>query len=308
MYRIFLHPFDLTFPRLSVSVEYFGISPVVCFGTAVSLRQLDDKVQSIKQTIRRIPRSTGLYPIVNNARIGSSLSQRLFQVYPADKDHISPCCPIRPASEWILDQLLDEFDGRKKGSVREFYVEIQRRLPPAEPIQHMVWQRQVHCFFKTVKSPFLFQLRSLDDNTSMDWGYPDGVVYESPRTQMIPARLQEHIQARIPCYIKLMSPTFTSINSLLYEPDRLVCIRIMETIDVSAMISGLQTIQAWASAAATELKPTSERPWIILLVVPEEKAGSIAKQTLQGPSGLTEEWGKTIKQYVLGLSAAQMWG
>jgi hypothetical protein len=305
MYRIFLHPLDLTFARLNVSVEYFGISPVVCFSTNAPLRQLEDKVQSIKNAIKLIRHSTNLYTVVTNARTGWSFSQGLFQLYPADRDHIFPCCPIRPASEWTLDQLLDEFESRKKGSVHEFY---QRHLPPAEPIQHMVWQRQVHGFFRTVKSPLLFRLRSLDDNTSMDWRYPDGVVYESPRTQIIPARLQEHIQARTPCYLKLMSPAFTSINSLLYEPDRLVCIQILETIDDSVMISGIRTIQAWASAAATGFQPTSERPWIIILVVPEEQAGSIAKQNLQGPSGLAEEWGKTIKQYVLGLSAAQIWG
>jgi hypothetical protein len=69
--------------------------------------------------------------------------------------------------------------------------------------------------------------------------------------------------------------------------------------------AGFERVHRWLDRDGEEsrdIRPSKERPWKIIFVVPEAREASFRKWTFG------DGWDGKVVQYVLGLSQRQVWG
>ncbi|KAF8523379.1 hypothetical protein BU17DRAFT_86122 [Hysterangium stoloniferum] len=281
---IFLHPKDLTYARLNAVKTRLGINPRRCFRATV-------------------PRSTSIISLIYDTRGGGEFSHNLFEVHSLDDDHFFPGCLIKPVSEWVFERLLEKYKERQANAVRELY-DLIRREPALAPTSGIIWERQCHRFFRSLRIFRSFNLRSLDDpSQTITWDYPGGTEYKAFESTFFSTQLEAQIQRKTSTYFQPLSASYPTLDSLVYRPDRLDFLQMTVAKNHPSKIAGFQRIQRGLKlkGPASNLRPSKEQPWMLIFVVPEEIAPSFTKQPFGGV------WDSKVKQYVLALSQKDVW-
>ena len=258
------------------------------------LLPLKDQVALINNQISTVPASTSILSLVYAVRSGGKFSH-LFEMYSRDYDHLFANCPTRHVSDWRFQKLLEKCEGRQADFTREHF-NLIRNEPP---INEIIWKRQCHMFFRSLRSPRSFILYSLDDpSKSITWHYPGGTICQIFKFGSFLTRLQALIKGRTSGYFEPVSTTFPTLDSSVYQPGRLDVLKMAVGMERDGGITGFKLIQRWLNleGPASHVRPSKIRPWRFIFVVPEETAASFKLQSFGN------DWNSKVKQYVLGLS------
>jgi len=261
-YRIFLHPKDVTYARLNAARNYFGNNPRYGFYASASPSALEDQVALINNQISTVPESTNILSLVYDVRSGGKFSHHLFEMYSCDDDHFFANCPIRHVSDWSFQKLLEKYEGWQTGFARELF-NLIRNGPPIASINEVIWKRQCHMFFRSLRSPRSFTLYSLDDlSKSITWHYPGDTICQTFKSGSFLTQLQALIKGRTSGYFEPVSTTFPTLDSLAYQLDRLDVLKMAVIMEHDSSIAGFERIQCWLSleGPASHLRPSETRP------------------------------------------------
>ena len=304
-YRIFLHSKDLTYARLNAGRKYLGNNPRRGFYASSDDSSFQEAVASIHEQISAVPASTNILSLIFDVRSGGNFSHRLFEMYSRNDAHFFANCHIRLVSDWLFERLLVKYEERQADVARELFNAI-RKEPEIASINGVIWERQCHLFFRSLRSPRSFVLRSLDDpsgSITYEWEYPGSIGYQTFGSGSFATQLQALIADETSGYLKPMSTTFPTLDSLLYQPGYLEFLQMTVSPSHPGSIAGFQRIQRWLKlkGPASHLRPSKSRPWTFIFVVPEEMAASFNQQSFGNV------WGSKVKQFVLGLSQKDIW-
>ncbi|KAF8522760.1 hypothetical protein BU17DRAFT_86669 [Hysterangium stoloniferum] len=300
---IFLHPQDLTYARLHAARTCLGINPRRCFLASTSPACLKNEVASVNDVIGVVPRSTSIISLIDDTRGSGEFSHYLFEVHSLDDDHFFSGCLIKPVSEWVFGRLLEKYEERQASAARELY-DLIRREPALAPTSGIIWERQCHRFFRSLRFSRSFNLRSLDDpSQTIIWDYPGGTEHKAFESASFSTELEAQIRRKTSTYFQPLSACYPTLDSLLYRPDRLDFLQMTVAQNHPSKIAGFQRIQRGLKlkGPASNLRPSKEQPWMFIFIVPEETAPSFTKQ----PFG--EVCDSKVKQYVLALSQKDIW-
>jgi len=149
-----------------------------------------------------------------------------------------------------------------------------------------------------------FPIRGLaprSDQTT--WIYRGRIDHTTFRKSTVIDPIRKAVDNKQPLHLVPSAPNFPAVDSILYDPnDVLTCIQIMITVDHDIVVSGLQDIQSWLKRGTSleNLRPTRNRRWRFLFVVPSDMASTFKVQKLDGDTRRAE-WARKVDQYVLGL-------
>ncbi|KAF8518686.1 hypothetical protein BU17DRAFT_90757 [Hysterangium stoloniferum] len=301
---IFLHPQDLTYARLHAARTCLGINPRRCFLASTSSACLKDEVASVKDVIAAAPSSTSIISLIYDTRGGGEFSHHLFEIYSHDHRHFFSGCLIKPVSYWVFERLLKKYEERQASAARELY-DLTRRDPALAPTSGIIWGRQCHRFFRSLRFSRSFNLRSLDDPSQIiTWNYPGGTEYKPFASASFATQLEAQIRRKTSTYFQPLSASYPTLDSLVYRPDRLDFLQMTVAKNDPSTIPRFQRIQRALKlkGPASNLRPSEEQPWMIILIVPKETAPSFTKQPFGGV------WDSKVKQYVLALSQKEIRG
>ncbi|KAF8510508.1 hypothetical protein BU17DRAFT_70030 [Hysterangium stoloniferum] len=300
---IFLHPQDLTYARLDASRTSLGINPRLCFVASTGCDFLEDEVASLENLIAAVPSSTSIISLIHDTRSGGEFSHHLFEIYNRDHRHFFSNSLIKPVSDWVFGRLLEQYEERQASAARQLY-DLIRKEPALAPTSGIIWERQCHRFFRSLRLSRSFNLRSLDDpSQTITWDYPGGTEYKAFESASFSTELEAQIQRKTSTYFQPFPASYPTLDSLIYRPDRLDFLQMTVAKNHPSKIAGFQRIRRGLKlkGPASNLRPSKEQPWMFIFIVPEETAPSFTKQ----PFG--EVWDSKVKQYILALSQKDIW-
>jgi hypothetical protein len=279
-----------------------AITFVTDFSRVFPLFSLEKQVASITEQISTVAASTDIGALIYDIRRGGT-SSHLFQIYSSDDYRLFANCPIKHVSDWSFNRLLEKYEERQTNAALELFDLF--RVRNGLQIATFVWERQ---FFRSLRSPRSFVLRSLDDPNKFitcEWEYLGGTEYQtfesgSPSS----TRLQVLIEDTTSGHLKPLSTMFPTSDSLVYQPSRLDFLQItLGTFEPNDSIAGFERVQRWLKlkGPTSHLCPSETQPWMFIFIVPEEKAASFKRQSFG------KIWNSKVKQYVLGLSQKDIW-
>ena len=287
---------DVTCTRLNVAREYVGSNPRHGFEASIGSDFFNAQVLLIKDAVHQ---STNIIQLVYDK--GGKYSQwyHLFQISSRHDHRWFANCHFEPVSNWSFQKLLERFEKEQDDAIRVLYNRIRKEPKLAILMRGLTWERQCHIFFQSLKFPRSFVLRSLDDpSISITWDYPGPTKYESFEPRSFSSQLQALIQDKTPAYLKPMLTIFSTLDSLVYQPGILDILQMTVRVEHPSSTAGFGLIQKWlrVKSPASHLRPSKDRPWKFIFVVPEEMAASFEQVSFGGV------WDSKVKQYVLGLS------
>src|SRR5260221_8405793 len=143
-FRIFLHPFDISFKMLRESTLYFGYNPCLCFNAAHSVNVLERKKKEVMLQVQDVAGKEGNIPrLLDSARNGGqSVSHTFFVISPTNKKRHIWRCEFGAVSPWSLGLLLKEYETQRADATTAFYHFISRSFDAALLWGH-VFERQV---------------------------------------------------------------------------------------------------------------------------------------------------------------------
>ena len=160
---------DVTYARLHAARKYFGNNPRRGFFASISSFSLEKQVASITEQISAVAASTDIGALMYDIRRGGT-SSHLFQIYSSHDYHPLGNCPIKHVSDWSFNRLLEKYEERQTDAALELFNLF--RVRNGLQIATFIWERQ---FFRSLRSPRSFVLRSLDDHNesiTCEWDYP----------------------------------------------------------------------------------------------------------------------------------------
>jgi hypothetical protein len=126
-------------------------------------------------------------------------------------------------------------------------------------------------------------------------------------SQGLSGKIADCVDARKSAYLQPISDNFASLDSIIYQPNNpLIGIQITNVSTHPINTKGLKALQSLLSPkneSLSPLRPTFEKPWIILFVVPKQMEKSFTRQSITGHASAT--WSKIV-QYVLGLDEREV--
>jgi hypothetical protein len=212
---------------------------------------------------------------------------------------------------------MEELERRDGAAAYTFYKQVQG-TSDAAPFRGKLWERQVHKFFRSLKSPTRFTIHSLDDRTnSTPIEFSLATLHkEFGPIQNFEGQLSSSIRDGRSCYLKPIAPNFPSIDAVLYEHgvDRpglqpLLGLQMTDSPDHGISVKGLKSLQKSLKPKVPTLKalrPSKEKKWIFLFVVPKPMDASFVKQHFKDPVG-ESHWASKTDQYILGLDPDLIW-
>ena len=287
---------DVTYARLNAARKYLGNNPRRGFFASISSFPLEKQVASITEQISTVAASTDIGALIDDIRRGGT-SSHLFQIYSSHDHRMFENCPIKHVSDWSFNRLLEKYEERQTDAALELFNLFRYRN--GLQIATFVWERQ---FFRSLRSPRSFILRSLDDpseSITCEWEYPRGTEYRTFESgPPFPTRLQVLIEDKTSGHLKPLSTMFPTSDSLVYQPSRLDFFQItLGSFEPNGSIAGFERVQRWLElkGPTSHLCPSETRPWLFISIVPEGKAASLKQQSFG------KIWNSKVKQYVLGL-------
>src|SRR6266852_1721190 len=162
-FRIFLHPFDITFNVLRKSTSYFGCNPRECFDASYSATRLNAKTVRARAQVMYIARKRDVF----DEPLSSDLSYIILQLTPSDESRRLETCDYEPVSRWVVDTLLEAYETREAGAIAEFYRNLSRKSWAAT-FRDCLFERQVLTYLKTNRN---LPIRGLSNPKTTTWTY-----------------------------------------------------------------------------------------------------------------------------------------
>jgi len=303
-FRIFFHPFDISFELLVKSTSYFGYNPRLCFSSAVSAQELKRNKEAVLSRIRTVAHEGGnTSQLLNSSRKGDSdVSRSIFGISPRNKLRLLAQCNFVPVSRWALDHLLKAYENRQADAVASFYHFIAGMSDTASLRVH-VYERQALSYLGGIIAEHNFRIRRLASTEQMTWTYRGPI----PRFNFLQeldfiARITKAVRNKRPLLLVPSAPNFPAVHSILYDPNEpLTCIQITICKEHHILVSGLRRIQTWLkrNTPLADLRASEERPWRFIFIVPSDEA-SFELQHLKGDTA-KGEWAGKVHQHVLRL-------
>ena len=168
----------------------------------------------------------------------------------------------------------------------------------------LVFKRRVsNCLDRIGAAGRNFPIRELTSPEEMTWSYRG----PTPRSNFLQKsdfidEITKAIQRNEPLHLIPSAPNFTAVDSILYAPTEvLTCIQTTVSRKHSICVSGLQRIQSWLEHGTplAALRPSTNRPWRFIFIVPSGEASTFELQKLEGDT--KDEWAGKVHQYVLEL-------
>ena len=168
-FRIFLHPFDISFKLLRESTLYFGYNPRLCFNAAHSVDVFEMKEEVMLQIRDVSVEESNISPLLCSSRTGDSdVSHSIFVKFPRNKERLFTQCNFGGVSPWALDHLLGLYETQRADAAADFCKYIQG-ASEAAPLWGYVFKRLVLNYFDEVSPKHKFSLRELTSSEKMRW-------------------------------------------------------------------------------------------------------------------------------------------
>ncbi|KAF8518685.1 hypothetical protein BU17DRAFT_90756 [Hysterangium stoloniferum] len=116
------------------------------------------------------------------------------------------------------------------------------------------------------------------------WDYPGGTEYKAIESASFSTELEAQIRRKTSTYFQPLSASYPTLDSLVYRSDRLDFLQMTVAENDPRKIAGFQRIQRALKlkGPASNLRPSTEQPWMFIFIVPEETAPSFTKQPFGG--------------------------
>jgi len=307
-FRIFLHPFDISFKMLRESTLYFGYNPCLCFNAAHSVNVLERKKEEVMLQVQDVAGKEGNIPRLLSSSLdgGQSVSHTIFVISPTNKKRFIWEYEFGAVSPWSLGLLLKEYETQRADATAAFYRYISRDSYAAL-LWGQVFERQVLNYLDGIDAEHKFSIRGLafSDSEQMTWTYRRPLRrFTFLQDLDFLDEITKAFQNKKPVHLVPSASNFpTAIDSILYDPNEvLTFIRITVRREHQILVSGLRRIQTWLEREAplAGLSPSEEKPWRFIFIVPSDEAPSFELQRLEGDTA-QGEWAGKVQQYVLGL-------
>ncbi len=142
-FRIFLHPYDITFRLLRESTSYSGYNPRQCFNASLSAKTLEDKTREAEMRIASVVNEDKILVMINRLQTGASdVPCTVFQLFPTNQIRLLSHCRVKAVSRWAFDHLLKECERHQADAVAKFYRQISGE-PRAASLQGHLFERRV---------------------------------------------------------------------------------------------------------------------------------------------------------------------
>jgi hypothetical protein len=214
-----------------------------------------------------------------------------------------------------LDILVRKYEAREADAAADFYRNIAP-MRDAAPLQGHLFERQVLNHLSGISDKCDFPIRRLTDSEETMWTHPGKLTrfnFQDPTDSTFLKGITEAVQERKPMHLIPKAPNFAAVDSILYDPDDLgaaiTCIQITRSKNHAIAVSGLQLIQRCfrRDGPLADLRPTPNKKWRFLFVVPSRMESTFKWQTLNGDTE-RGEWAGKADQYVLGLEDKTIFG
>ena len=169
-------------------------------------------------------------------------------------------------SGWVVNPLLEYYERRDDNAAYQFYRNTERSHTTAL-IRGVIWERQVHKFFKSleVDADYPLSLVSLeDDEKSASWTFLMTTVSQNVNDQTFGTSLREHVQANTTCCLLPTNPSFPSVNSVYFSRGQpFTCLPAMVASKHPIRVSGLERIQRGLPIKSPHSDPVRITPGIL---------------------------------------------
>jgi len=305
-FRLFLHPFDVSFKRLRKSTSCFGYNPRLCFHAARSAEALEKKMTVVTSRVRDVAGDeSNIWQLLHSYRKDDSdVSYSIFEISPKDKKRLLARCDFGAVSRWALEVLLEAYEDRQADAAITFYHNISG-MSDAASLRGHIFERQVLKYLDRIDAERKFPIRGLAASEKRTWTYRGRITrYTFLEDLDFVEEIKRAVQNKTPLHLVPSARNFPAVDSILYDPNEgLTCIQITIGEEHPIRVSGLQRIQGWLerNARLAGLLPSTERPWRFIFIVPEEeKEASFELQRLGGDTA-QGHWAGKVHQYVLWL-------
>jgi len=274
------------------------------------MRELERMKKDILAQIRQVAiKQNNIFQLLYSSQaVDSDVSHCVFEIYPQTEERLLNECNFRVVSQWAFEHLLDVYQAQRADAVSAFYHYILGSSHAASLRGH-VFERQVLNHLDGIKVEHNFPMHDLHRSSSSDpvtWTYRGPIPrFDFPQDSDFINQITEAVNKRMPLHLVPLIQNFTAVDSILYYPDEvLTCIQTtIRRTEHPINVSGLQLIQSWLRPGTplAHLRPSKERPWRFIFIVPSDEAPSRFKlQSLKGDTA-EGEWSRKVHQYVLKL-------
>jgi hypothetical protein len=247
----------------------------------------------------------------------STILHTIFQIYPSktDTEQLLAKCHFAAVSRWALDVFVREYEARKADAAADFYHDIEA-MPGAGSLTGYLFERQVLNHLSGISEECEFSIRRLTDSEEVTWTHPGGIdrVNFQESTELTFSKgITDAVERRKPVHLVPSVGNFAAVDSIFYDPDdpdaTITCIQITMNKKHPVAVSGLRHIQSCLrlDGPLEGLRPTSNRKWRFLFVVPSRMSTTFKSQRLKDDT-LYGEWAGKVDQYVLGLDDETLFG
>lgn len=227
---------------------------------------------------------------------------RAFVVHPSDKARSLFSSYVEAISTSATKAIIRELNKQSADSAFNLYQSL-RGSSKAASFRGNLWELKAHEYLPH-RGGSSFTIRSLEDAPNTKLHLPAEILYSvfGPPQEMS-GTIANCVETGKAVYLQPISDNFASLDSILYQPNNpLIGIQVTIAETHSIQTKGLKYLQSYLSREnrlLSPLRPTSEKPWTILFVVPQPMAAAFTKQEIKGEA--SDVWSKKTVQYVLGL-------
>ena len=312
LFRMFLHPLDISFNLLKKSTSYFGFNPRLCFDSALSAQSLKDTVGDTLSIIKNVPfDSTNIVRPEISSRTGdSAVSHSIFAISPKNNLRRLTECATQLVSPWAFDVFMAEYKSRENHKAMANFRQMSR-TPEAASLWGHVFERLALDYLDDIGDRGCdFQIRQLAPDPPepiTPWYLGHTRRYKFLEGEEF---IHEISEANDNEWLHLVpsASNFTAVDSILYNPnDGITCIQATVSSHHPINADGLRTIQRWFPTKSQEpespladLRPSRTSPWRFIFIVPPQNMSGFKLQPWIKDTGLGE-WAGKVHQYVLGL-------
>jgi hypothetical protein len=214
---------------------------------------------------------------------------------------------VRTVSQWVFDTLLADMESRDEQATQNLYRRIQGTSNAAE-FRERLWERLVHKHLRSISKPTKFHIYSLADrNQSFIIEFSSDVLHENFGTpQVFGGVLASSVKNNRSCYLKPLNRNFATFDSFLYQPgfdhpgfQPLLGLQMTDALHHDINLKDLQRIRTACQTSIPQLKalrPSAQKKWIIIFVVPETIGATFLAQKIKDES---KHWESKTAQYIL---------
>jgi len=304
-FRVFLYPLDISPTLLQESTTYFGYNPRQCFNSASSVKKLEETKEATKSRITGVSsKQSNMVQVLNSSRTGdTNVSYLIFEISPKDELRLLAQCKFSYVSQWALGCFLEAYETRQATAAADFYRYISR-IPDAASLWGHVFETLVLKNLAGIDAEHEFLMRGLSIPGQATWTFRGPIpCFNFRRGPDFVRAITNAVQNENPLHLIPSIRNFPAVDSVVYDPNEfLTCIQITVSCQHPISVSGLQRIQSWLGRGTplADLRPSDDRPWRVIFIVPSRDEASFELQPLKGDTA-RGEWAGKVHQYVLGL-------